>query len=54
MLMGWDCISELWPQMGQLFISQMIYETGKPRCNDIDGKTKDLGGKPVPVLLCPP
>jgi hypothetical protein len=23
------------------------------RWNDIDGKTEELGGKPVPVLLCP-
>jgi hypothetical protein len=40
--------------MGLLFIPQMMYESGEPWWNDIDGKTKELGEKLVPVLLCPP
>jgi hypothetical protein len=29
-------------------------EYGEPWWNDIDGKTEELGEKPVPVPLCPP
>jgi hypothetical protein len=29
-------------------------EMWSPRWNDIDGKTKELGEKPVSVPLCPP
>jgi hypothetical protein len=31
--------------MSLLFIPQVIYEYGEPRWNDINGKTKELGGK---------
>jgi hypothetical protein len=34
--MGWDCVSELWPPMGILFITQVIYKHGEPWWNDID------------------
>jgi hypothetical protein len=37
-----------------LFIPQMIYEHEEPWQNDIDGKTVELGEKPVPVSYCPP
>jgi hypothetical protein len=30
------------------------YEFGERRWNDIDGKTEELGEKPIPVPLCPP
>jgi hypothetical protein len=36
MFMGEDCISELWPPTGLLFITQVIYEHGEPWWNDID------------------
>jgi hypothetical protein len=46
MSMGCDFVSELWPQMGQLFIPQVIYEYGEPRWNDIDReKTEELETK---------
>jgi hypothetical protein len=55
MSMGWDYISELWPQTGLLFISRTIYEYGLPRWNDIDRwKNEELREKPVPVPLRPP
>jgi hypothetical protein len=37
-----------------LFIPQMIYEHEEPWQNDIDGKTEELGEKPIPVSYCPP
>jgi hypothetical protein len=40
--------------MGLLFILDVIHEYGEPWWNDIDGKTEELGEKPVPVPLCPP
>jgi hypothetical protein len=40
-LTGWDYVSELIPLTDILFISQMIYEYGERRWNDIDrGKPK--------------
>jgi hypothetical protein len=36
MVMGWDCVSELLPPTGLLFIRQVIYEHGELRCNDIE------------------
>jgi hypothetical protein len=36
MSIWWDYISELRPPTGLLSISQMIYEYGEPRWNDID------------------
>jgi hypothetical protein len=35
--MGWDCVSELRPPTGILFIPQIMSEYGEPRCNDTDG-----------------
>jgi len=35
MSMGWDCVSELRPPMGLLFIPQVIYERGEPWWNNI-------------------
>jgi hypothetical protein len=53
--MGQDIVPELRPPTGLLFIPQMIHELGDPWWNDTDrGKTEELGGKPVPVPLCPP
>jgi hypothetical protein len=40
--------------MGLLFISQVMYEHGESQFNGIDGKTEELGIKPVPAPLCPP
>jgi hypothetical protein len=31
-----------------------IYKNGESQRNDIDGKTEELGEKPVPVPLSPP
>jgi hypothetical protein len=54
MLIGWDSVSELWPQKSLLlFIPKIIYEYGEPRWNDNDGKTEVLREKSVPVPLCP-
>jgi hypothetical protein len=36
MLVKWDYVCELWPQMDLLFILQILYEHGEPRRNDID------------------
>jgi hypothetical protein len=36
MSVGWDCVSELWPPTGPLFVPQMIDEYGEPRWNDFD------------------
>jgi hypothetical protein len=55
MSMGWDYISDLWPQTGLLFISRTIYEYGQPWWNDIDRwKNEELREKPIPVPLRPP
>jgi hypothetical protein len=40
--------------MGLLFITQMNYEHEDPWWYDIDGKTEELGEKPVTVPLFPP
>jgi hypothetical protein len=54
MSIGKDYISELWPLMGLLFISQMIYDYGEPWWNNMDREYKRTRRKSVPVLLCPP
>jgi hypothetical protein len=36
MSMGRRCVSELWPQRGLLFISQVMYEYGQLQWNDTD------------------
>jgi hypothetical protein len=53
-MMGWEYVSELQPPTGLLFTPHIIYEYGQPRWNDTDGKTEELGEKPVTVALCPP
>jgi hypothetical protein len=50
----WDYVSELRPPIGLLFISQVIFEYGEPRRNDIGRGTEELGERAVPVPLCPP
>jgi hypothetical protein len=37
-----DYVSELRPPTGLLFVSQVIYEHGELRWNDIDRETSDL------------
>jgi hypothetical protein len=38
---GWgETVSELQPPTDQLVISHMVYECGKPRCNDIDRENR--------------
>jgi hypothetical protein len=51
---GWDDVSELRPPTGLLFITQIMYEHGEPRWDDIDTGTEELGERPVPVPLCLP
>jgi hypothetical protein len=38
MSMGWDYVSELLPLTGLLLITQVIYERGETRWNDIDSE----------------
>jgi hypothetical protein len=54
MSMGWDYISKLWFPMNLLFILQMIWVWRATLECYWQGKTKELGDKPVPVPLCPP
>jgi hypothetical protein len=50
MPMGWEYVSELRPQTGQLFIPQVIHDHGEPQCNDIDKekliRLPELSGNP--------
>jgi hypothetical protein len=41
-IMGWDYISELWPPMSLLFISQVIYEHGEPLCMMLIGENSQF------------
>jgi hypothetical protein len=43
-----EYVSEHWPPMGLLFISQVIYDYGEPWWNDIDEKTEELKRKTCP------
>jgi hypothetical protein len=54
MSMEWDCVSELPPPMGLLFIPQTIYEYGVPVQLYWQGTTEEFGEKSVPVPICPP
>jgi hypothetical protein len=54
LLMGWDCVSELQPPTGLLFIPQMIWVWGATVEWHWQEKNEGLGEKPVPVPLCPP
>jgi hypothetical protein len=53
-IMGWDYVSELLPLAVILFIPQMIWVWRETAEWYWQGKTEELGEKPVSVLLCPP
>jgi hypothetical protein len=38
--MWWDCVSELWPVTGLLYVPRMICESGDQQWNDIDSKNQ--------------
>jgi hypothetical protein len=48
MSVGWDCVSELRPPTGLLFIHQVIYEYREPRWNDIDRGIRKIQRKACP------
>jgi hypothetical protein len=50
MSMVWDYVSELWPQMGLLFIPQMVYEYVEPWWSY--KKVKLSHNTPMEVCVC--
>jgi hypothetical protein len=52
MSMGSDCVSEMLPRTGLLFIPQ-VHKYGAIVEEHWQDKTKELGEKPISVLLCP-
>jgi hypothetical protein len=52
--MGWDYVYELLPLTDILFVPQMIWVWRAMVGWYWQGKTEELGEKPVPVPLCPP
>jgi hypothetical protein len=54
MSMGRDYASELRPPTGLLFIPQVIYEYGEPRCNDINRENRKISEKIAPLTFRSP
>jgi hypothetical protein len=52
--MAWDCVCELWPPTGLLFIPQMIYEYEEPRWNDIDRRNLRIRRERCPIVTFSP